>query len=133
VSHRTGSVTIEHDGRAEDVARLARDLKLFDLPEATLALTLVAAGAVPIAAVDPRTAVSASLAGLGVYQLARGEVLGTGLDHVWHAYAATTVRGGFTIAAVMALLGAIQIAPGRGAEPGGVAVLLRRDGAGAAN
>src|SRR3712207_5106048 len=40
-SPRTASIAIEHDGPAQDVVRLARDLDVFDLPE--IAVTQVLA------------------------------------------------------------------------------------------
>lgn len=36
-SARTGSIVIEHGGQAPEVARLAREARVFDLPEAAVA------------------------------------------------------------------------------------------------
>src|SRR3712207_2036044 len=81
-SPRTASVTIEHDGGVEGFARLAREHGLFDLPEAAVVGAIVEAPA-RIVGVDPGSAVAVELAGLEAVQLARGNVLGTGLEHLW--------------------------------------------------
>ena len=127
-SARTGSITIEHDGHAREVAFLAREAGLFDLPEAAVAHLLAEGVAGKFVDVDAPSLVSSGLAGMGVYQAARGNVLGSGVEHIWQAYSAARTLGRPGIAAVLALLGAYQI-PGDGCQPGGVAVLLRADGA----
>ena len=117
VSPRTASVAIEHDGPAGEVARLARECGLFDLPEGAVVATLAEAAPARIVGVQPRAAVAAGLAGLGVVQLARGNVAGTGLEHLWQSYGAARGAGGFKLAAAMALLAAVQA--GRGSPQRG--------------
>jgi len=117
VSPRTGSIIIEHDGHAQDLARLARELGVFDLPEAAVGHLLAERFAGRIVGIEPTSAVSAGLAGLGVYQALRGNLLGSGVEHLWHAYGAARNLGSFRIAAVMALLGAYQMARGRVLNP----------------
>jgi hypothetical protein len=96
----TASITIEHDGHAREVARLARELGAFDLPEAAVADSVAerVAGR-RVVCVAPTAAVSAGLAGLGVYQAARGNLLGSGADHLWHAYGAARMLGSPRVAA----------------------------------
>ena len=117
VSPRTGSITIEHDSHPRDVARLAQELEVFDLPEAALAHALAERVAGRIVGVEPTAAVSAGLAGMGVYQALRGELLGSGVEHLWHAYGAARLMGSFKIATVMALLGGYQMSRGRVLNP----------------
>jgi hypothetical protein len=116
-SPRTASVTIEHDGQAQDVAQLARELDAFDLPEAAVAQVLADRGAARVIGVEPSSLVSAGLAGLGVLQVARGNLLGSAVDHLWQAYGAARMPGSLKIAAVMALLGAYQMSRGRVLNP----------------
>jgi hypothetical protein len=117
VSPRTGSITIEHDGHAQDVARLARELGVFDLPEATIAQALAERFPGRVVGVEPSAVASAGLAGMGVYQLIRGHVLGSGVEHIWHAYGAVRILGNFKVAAVMTLLGVFQMSRGRILNP----------------
>ena len=117
VSPRTGSITIEHDAHAQEVARLARELEVFDLPEAAVAHVLAERLAGRVVGIEPTSAVSAGLAGMGVYQALRGNLLGSGVEHLWHAYGAVRMLGSFKIAAVMALLGAYQMVRGRVLNP----------------
>lgn len=116
-SARTGSITIEHDGHAREVARLAREAGVFDLPEAAVARLLAEGAAGRIVGVDPPSLVSAGLAGMGVYQAFRGHVLGSGVEHAWQAYGAVRTLGRPGIAAVLALLGAYQMSRGRVLNP----------------
>jgi hypothetical protein len=116
-SPRTASITIEHDGHAQDVARLARELEVFDLPETAVAHVLAERFAGRVSGVEPAAAVSAGLAGLGVYQAIRGNLLGSGVEHLWHAYGAARMLGSLRIAVVMALLGAYQMSRGRVFNP----------------
>jgi hypothetical protein len=117
VSPQTASITIEHEGHARDVARLARELDVFDLPEATVAHMLAESVAGRVVGVEPTAVVSAGLAGLGVYQAIRGHLLGSGVEHLWHAYGAARILGSVKIAATMALLGAFQMSRGRVLNP----------------
>ena len=116
-SRHTGSITIEYDGHAGDVALLAREEELFDLPEATVAYMLATSSAVRTTRVNPRTVVSAGLAGLGAYQLIRGNLLGSGLEHIWQANRAARTLGSFQLAGLMGLLGVIQIVRGQTLNP----------------
>src|SRR3954470_21371971 len=68
MSPHAGSITIEHDGHAQDIARLARELEVFDLPEAAVARMLIERVGGRVVGVEPTSVVSAGLAGLGVYQ-----------------------------------------------------------------
>jgi hypothetical protein len=111
-SPKAASITIEHDGHARDVVQLARELEVFDLPEAAVAHMLVEEVAGRVVGVEPTSMVSAGLAGIGVYQAIRGNLLGSGVEHIWHAYGAARTLGSFKIAAVMALLGVYQMSRG---------------------
>lgn len=116
-SARTGSITIEHDGHAREVASLARQAGLFDLPEAAVAHLLAEGVAGKFVDVDAPSLVSSGLAGMGVYQAVRGNVLGSGVEHIWQAYSAARTLGRPGIAAVLALLGAYQMSRGRVLNP----------------
>jgi hypothetical protein len=117
VSPPTGSIMIEHDGHARTVARLARELDVFDLPEAAAAQMLAERLAGRVVGVEPTSLVSAGLAGMGVYQAIRGNFLGSGVEHIWHAYGAARTLGSIRLAAVMVLLGAFQMSRGRLLNP----------------
>jgi hypothetical protein len=70
-----------------------------------------------IVGVDPGSAAAVGFAGLGAVQLARGNVLGTGLEHLWQSYGAARTLGDFRLAAAMALLAAVQMWRGRVLSP----------------
>jgi hypothetical protein len=116
-SPQTASITIEHDGHAQDVIRLARELEVFDLPEAAVAHVLAESFAGRVVGVEPTSVVSTGLAGLGIYQAIRGNFLGSGVEHIWHAYGAARLLGSLKIAAVMVLLGAYQMSRGQVLNP----------------
>jgi hypothetical protein len=116
-SPKTASITIEHDGSTQDVARLARELEIFELSEAAVVQMGAERMMDRVVGMEPISAVSVGLAGLGIYQAVRGRLLGSGFEHIWHAYGAARTTGSFKIAAVMALLGAFQISRGRILNP----------------
>ena len=78
-SARTASITMEHDGDAQEIARLAREAGIFDLPEAAVVQLLAERFEGRIVGVKPDSLVSVGLAGLGVYQAMRGQFLGSGV------------------------------------------------------
>jgi hypothetical protein len=117
VSARTGTILIAHEGYAHDIARLARELGVFDLPEAALLHAVAERTVGRVVGVEPTSAVAAGLAGMGVYQALRGNLLGSGIEHLWQAYGAARVLGSLKIAAVVALLGAYQMSRGRVLSP----------------
>ena len=113
----TGSVTIEHDGQASDLAQLARELEVFDLPEAALAQVLVERVAGTALGVEPTAAVAGGLAALGIHQAIRGNLLASAVEHFWQAYGAARLMGSINVAAVMALLGTFQLFRGEVLNP----------------
>lgn len=117
VSAQTGTILIAHDGHAHNIARLARELGVFDLPEASLARVAAERVVGRVAGVEPTSAVAAGLAGMGVYQALRGNLLGSGIEHFWQAYGAAQMLGSLKIAAVMGLLGTYQVARGQVLSP----------------
>ena len=116
-SARTASITMEHDGDAHEIARLAREAGIFDLPEATVIQLLAERFEGRIVGVKPDSLVSVGLAGLGVYQAMRGQFLGSGVEHIWQAYGTARTVGRPDIAVAMALLGAVQMFRGRVLSP----------------
>jgi len=116
-SPRTGSVVVEHAGEAASIAAFAREQGLFHVSPAT---------APPAAALVRRTkraersglrlrplsVAAAGLAGLGAYQAARGQVVGTAVEHLWHAYSARSRLGMPRLAAALLGLGLYRLAVG---------------------
>jgi hypothetical protein len=112
----TGSITIEHDGHARDLVQLAREIDVFDLPEAALAQAVAGQVTGTVPGLEPSAAVSAGLAAMGIHQAIRGNLLGSGIDHLWQAYGAVRI-GSPGVAALMALLGAFQMFRGKALNP----------------
>jgi len=113
----TGGLLIEHGSSRDAIAASARDHGLFDLS---------AFGAVPVRreAATPRapsTALPAplslaavGLAGAGLYQLARGRVLGSASENLWNAYSAYAVLRKPWVAVALVGFGVVQAAAGQG-------------------
>lgn len=58
-------------------------------------------------------ATAAGLSGLGLFQVARGNVLGSAIENLWHAFAAQRIFGRPEIALVFAGLGGYQLFRGQ--------------------
>jgi hypothetical protein len=87
---RTGSLLVEHDGIETAVLAAARDLGLFTAAPPARSMPVPHAnpstskGA--MLGASPLNLVALGLAGAGVMQLARGEVVGSASENLWNAY-----------------------------------------------
>src|SRR5262249_1207337 len=71
--------------------------------------------------------VAAALSGLGVLQVGQGNVLGSAVENLWHAFGAQRIFGRPDTAAVFAALGICQVLRGRSSVPPRLFFLLRAD------
>jgi hypothetical protein len=87
---QTASILIRHSGPADPVEALATVRHLFELrrPDPTRAPAHAARGDRLSSGVALPNATAAGLTGLGIYQLSRGQALGSAVDHFWSAYIA---------------------------------------------
>lgn len=110
----TGGMLIEHATTTGAIASFAREHELFDLPAPVVppAPREAAPPARPAVFSNPLSLASAGLAGAGVYQLARGRVLGSASENLWNAYGAYTTLKQPWIAAALVGFGAYQAATG---------------------
>jgi len=61
--------------------------------------------------------VAAALSGLGVLQVGQGNVVGSAVENLWHAFGAQRIFGRPDTAAVFAALGICQVLRGRSSVP----------------
>jgi len=86
---RTGSILIEHDGEAEALAGLAREHGMLEITAPAVPAAVRGGGAAHRSVrMQPLSLAAAGLAGLGVYQAARGRVLGNVVGTFWKAFGA---------------------------------------------
>lgn len=113
----TGGLVIHHTGEAEDILELAKSLGFFEVgvrPEKTPNRSPNERLAVEAELPEPRvldTAI-AGLAGLGLFQVARGEILGSATENFWNAYSAHRFLGNYGLAAAFIAFGLYQILRG---------------------
>ncbi len=117
VNSGTGSILIEHDGREEAVLAGAKSRNLFEAaPPLRQAVAVRAAGPhLPSAgakASSPLNVAAVGLAGAGVLQLARGQVVGSASENLWNAYGLYAVTRQVGPAALLVVFGLFQIARG---------------------
>jgi hypothetical protein len=112
-NRRTASVLLLYAGAAaDDVAAFAKEARLFAIepapplaPRGTSAL----GGRRP----HPLWLAAAGFAGLGLYQAARGQILGNAVESLWHAYALKRTWQRPRLALGLASLGLYQLLAGR--------------------
>ena len=110
----TGGLLVEHAADTAAVAAFAREHGLFDLRSRAVAPRtrgVVPAGA-PSVLPHPMSLAALGLAGAGVVQFARGQVLGSASESLWNAYSAQAVLRQPVLAAGLAGLGLVQLARG---------------------
>ena len=103
----TGSILVRHSGSVQAITAAAAERKFFevgDRPEK--------ARQVPPASSSPLDAAATGLAGLAVFQIARGQVIGHAAENFWNAYGAQRILGRNEIAAGFALFGVFQLLRG---------------------
>lgn len=115
VNPDTGSILISHSGDTDAIRASAAERGIFDL-------RLQESGRLPDpceraadgGAVEPSllNAAAAALVGLGVYQIVRGDPLGTATESFWHAYAAHRFLKSPLLASALLGLGLIQFLRG---------------------
>jgi Heavy metal associated domain 2 len=110
----TGSITVHYREPLQLMTTAAAEQKLFELgrsepqdegskkPASTVGKASGAAGAT-----------AAGLSGLGLFQVARGNMVGSAVENLWHAYAAQRIFGRPEIALLFAGLGIYQVLRGQ--------------------
>jgi hypothetical protein len=110
---RTGSLLIEYDGTAEALARSAREHGLLRIASPAPPSARTAMRSRRFAPVRPLSVAAVGLAGLGLYQAARGRLLGSATENFWNAYGAYAQMNRKRIAATLAAFGLYQVTTGR--------------------
>jgi len=111
---RTGSILIAHDGEAETLTAFAKEHGLFALEPPRAARPEPISGARRLGTPTHPLAIAATgLAGLGVYQAARGRFLGSATENFWNAYGAYAVLGRPRVAVALAAFGLYQLVRGQ--------------------
>jgi hypothetical protein len=111
----TGGLLIEHATGTDAIASFAREHGLFNLssapadPPRAEAPRARSAAAFP----NPLALVAAGLAAAGVYQVARGRVLGSASEQLWNSYSAYATLKKPWIAATLAVAGLYQAVAGK--------------------
>jgi hypothetical protein len=106
-SSLTGSITLHYREPLQPITAAASERKLFETgrsePQASrLREASGLAGAT-----------AAGLSGLGLFQVARGNVLGSAVENLWHAFGAKRIFGRPDIAVVFVALGIYQLLRGQ--------------------
>lgn len=109
---RTGSVLLLYEGGANDLVAFAKDAQLFAIePAPPVARRGTRASEGP--RLHPLSLAAAGFAGLGIYQAARGHLLGSAAESLWHAYTLRRVWQWPRLAVGLAGLGVYQLLAGR--------------------
>lgn len=110
---RTASLLIEHDGPADALARSASEQRVLEIVPAAPAPTRAQQYSGRLAALPPLSVAAAGLAGLGLYQMARGEMLGSASENFWMAFRTYALLGRPQIAALLVGFGLFRLAKGK--------------------
>jgi hypothetical protein len=110
VNPRTGSILVEHGGDGAALLASGRAQGLFDAeaPDRALARPGAARG-LPAAPLD---LAAAGLAGAGVLQIVRGQVVGSASENLWNAYGLYAATRQILPSAILVAFGLVQIARG---------------------
>lgn len=106
----TGSILIHHSGSVQAITASAAKEGLFEVgleqPEKAQSSA---------ARADPGTmdTIATGLAGLALFQVTQGQVVGNAAENFWNAYGAQRILGRPEIAAGFALLGVFQVLRGQ--------------------
>jgi hypothetical protein len=103
----TGSILIHHSGSSQAITAAALEQGLFQLGPKQ---SKEAQSKAPPSDAGPMDAIATGLAGLGLFQVARGQVIGNAAENFWNAYGAQRILGRPEIATAFALLGVFQAA-----------------------
>jgi hypothetical protein len=110
---RTGSILIEHDGAAEALGELAKEQGVLQIAPPAPPVPRSSGGAGHrTVRVPPLSVVAAGLAGLGLYQAARGRLVGSGTGTLWKAFGAYAYLNRPRLAAALAGFGLYRLARG---------------------
>lgn len=113
----TGSILVEHGGDQAAVLAAAKEQRLFSADPPSQATSQSAPrfrrlrGAPPAA--PPLQIAAIGLAGAGLLQLARGQVVGSASENLWNAYGLFAATRQALPSAVLIAFGTLQIARGQ--------------------
>jgi hypothetical protein len=114
VNPRTASILIGHSGDETAVLSVAKAQGLFEAapagPGRVAAVRSLSPGTKPA---SPLNVAAAGLAGAGVLQLLRGQVVGSASENLWNAYSLYAVTRQAGPSALLVAFGLLQIARGQ--------------------
>ena len=106
----TGSILIHHSGSSQAITAEALEQGLFQLGPKQ---SKEAQSKAPPSDSGPMDTIATGLAGLGLFQVTQGQVIGNAAENFWNAYGAQRILGRPDIAAGFALLGIFQVLRGQ--------------------
>src|SRR5215470_14600411 len=111
----TGSITLQHFGPLQPIIAAAADQKLFETTRLEPQTNVNESKRTARLSEDPGLAggVATGLSGLSLFQVVRGNVLGSAAENLWHAFGAQRILGRPDIGAGFAALGVYQLLKGQ--------------------
>lgn len=111
---RTGSLLIEHEGPAAALLRsVTEDGVLEAMPAEPPPSARQRAYSRRLGAMPPLSVAAVGLAGLGAYQVARGQILGSASENFWMAFRIYLLMGRPRIAALLVAFGVYRLVKGQ--------------------
>jgi hypothetical protein len=114
-SSLTGNITLRYSEPLQPIMNAAADQELFETgrsePQNDRSKTKQASGLREGSGLAGATA--AGLSGLGLFQVAQGNVLGSAVENLWYAFGAQRIFGRPDIAVAFAVLGIYQLLRGQ--------------------
>lgn len=112
---RTGSILIEHTGDLDTIIRFAEEHRLLEFAprERRWTPSLRSEKRKGPGVPHPLSLTAAGLGSLAIYQLARGNVLGSATEILWQSYSAYKILGRPWLSSAYAGLGLFQLVRGR--------------------
>jgi hypothetical protein len=111
----TGTITLHYSEPLQPITAAAVDQGLFET--CRLEPQTSASGSKPAPRLSEASGfaegIAAGLSGLSLFQAARGRVLGSATENLWHAFGAQRILGRPDVAAIFAVLGVYQILRGQ--------------------
>ena len=109
---QTSGILIEHEGDEAAVLAAGRERGLFAVEPDSPASRPAPSPSAPGGAASPLDLAAVGLAGAGLLQLARGEIVGSASENLWNAYGLYAVTRNTLPSAFLIAFGLFQIARG---------------------